>query len=73
MNTCAKSLSPARRLISACEASGFSYGTTTDAFSRFSREVHFSSCASLAANAIAAENSGFWSPCPVGESGFMMP
>jgi len=73
MNTCAKFLSPARRLISAFEASGFSYGTTTEALSRFSREVHFSSCCSFAANAIAAENSGFWSPCAVGCSGFRMP
>ena len=27
----------------------------------------------LAQVAMAAENSGFWSPWPVGDSGFMMP
>ena len=43
-----------------------------EARSRGSRAVQFATCASFAALAIAIDSSTFWSPCPVGDSGFMI-
>ena len=54
------------------DASASSNGTMTEASSRGSRLFQPSSWNSLAANAMAALNSSFWSPCPVGDSGFMI-
>jgi hypothetical protein len=71
-STCAKFASGARSSISFTDATASSYGTTTDARRRESRDVHSATSHSLVAWVRAADNSGFCVPWPE-VSGFRIP